>query len=533
MSLPEIFPKITLDKGDINPGIRLFGRRFVNQQTIPELASEFLAVAFSPKWLDKEKFDQALPSMQQLQSWTDETLRYKPEIRLNLKLFALLGNSRVDGRHEVHRIQYEKLTEEMKTRISVNNGNPDEVLECLEEFPSGFQGAGFNRVWCAQSFFPISPGLINQETIWRDSAGRRHPEITWDSSLEEFRVFYDRTKRDFMARGGELLYLQICNSLRQDISVIKSFANELVLKEDEKDTKILINSITSGLDKVKHNYTKSIESLINFIEGLDTRTKARTNLESFDIECEWCPVEAWPEGYLFAVELNRLLHARIDPTERIELMMTGCALQVLRSLCAQAVRYADLPVRDGWGGVLHYAWIFSTADSTGQQRKASHRSLQFIQSMIQKALRHKDLEENAWQSIKPTASALYKEADTKYGHKFFLSLGKKLEVIIPYRGPGARFIMTDRLLRYLVAVLLPPGERCTYEDFLHRLYQHYGIAVEGEYLNDAATWTGLPTNSSIQPENGSSLKGMLRAGSFLTDLSDAYSIVRNPFGDEE
>lgn len=210
-------------------------------------------------------------------------------------------------------------------------------------------------------------------------------------------------------------------------------------------------------------------------------------------------------------------------------MMTGCALQVLRSLCAQAVRYADLPVRDGCGGVLHYAWIFSTADSTGQQRKASHRSLQFIQSMIQKALRHKDLEENARQSNKD----LYKEADTKYGHKFFLSLGKKLEVIIPFRGPGARFIMTDRLMRYLVAVLLPPGERCTYEEFLHRLYQHYGIAVEGEYLTDAAIWTGLPANSSIQPENGSSLKEMLRAGGFLTDLSDAYSIVHNPFGDEE
>ena len=174
-------------------------------------------------------------------------------------------------------------------------------------------------------------------------------------------LYYHRTKRDFMARGGELLYLQICNSLRQDISIIKSFANELVLKEDERNTNTLLNSIISGLDKAKHNYTNSIELLINFIENLDTHTKVNTNLESFDIKCKWCPAESWPEGYLFAVELNRLLHARLDPTERIELMMTGCALQVLRSLCAQAVRYADLPVRDGCGGVLHYAWIFSTA----------------------------------------------------------------------------------------------------------------------------------------------------------------------------
>ena len=91
MSLPVPFPEITVVE-DYNPGIRLFGKRFISEQTILELVAEFLAVVFSPKWLGGEKLDQALPSMHQLQSWTDETLRYKPGIRLNLKLFALLGN---------------------------------------------------------------------------------------------------------------------------------------------------------------------------------------------------------------------------------------------------------------------------------------------------------------------------------------------------------------------------------------------------------------------------------------------------------
>jgi len=531
VSLPEPFPKLKLDKDDINPGIRLFGRRFVNQQTILELASEFLSVAFSPKWLDGEPIiDRALPTMEQLQAWGNEPLVYKPEIRLNLKLFALLGNSRVDGRHEIHQKQYRYLTDKMAARISVNNSSPKEVLEVLEEFLSGFQGAGFNRNWCAQTFFPISPGLITQETIWSDSAGRKYRnELTWDTSLEEFRMFYDRSKRDFMARGGELLYLQLCNALRQNSMVIKSFAGKLTLDDEELTPSTLLKSISNGFVIVKHNYTKGLELLIEFIENLDPRTKELTNLDSFDIKCQWCPAESWPEGYLFAVELNRLLHARLDPAERIELLMTACALQVMRSLCAQSVRYADLPVRDGTGGLLEYAWIFTAPDSSIQQRRASHRSLQFIQSMIQKALRHRELEENARQSNKD----LYKEADTKYGHKFFLSLGKKLEVIIPYKGPGARFIMTDRVLRYLVAVLLPPGERCSYEEFLRRLYLHYGIAMEGEYLNDVAVWAGIPANSSIQPENGSPLRDMLRAGGFLTDLSDAYSIVHNPFGDKE
>ena len=529
MSLPVPFPEITVVE-DYNPGIRLFGKRFISEQTILELVAEFLAVVFSPKWLGGEKLDQALPSMHQLQSWTNETLRYKPGIRLNLKLFALLGNSRVDGRHEVHRTQYRKLTEKMKTRINVSNGDPDEVLECLEEFLGGFQGAGFDRTWCAQSFFPISPGLINQETIWNETIAKRDQPHSWGESIERFHKYYSVSKHRFMARGGEVLYLQLCNALRQDQTLLDNhFHRANSITKNELNPYTLHSCLQDALYTIRGQYTHGLESLATYIESMDRQTQEKVNNESEVLDCQWCPAESWPEGYLFAVELNRLLHARLDPTERIELMMTGCALQVLRSLCAQAVRYADLPVRDGCGGVLHYAWIISTADSTGQQRKASHRSLQFIQSMIQKALRHKDLEENARQSNKD----LYKEADTKYGHKFFLSLGKKLEVIIPFRGPGARFIMTDRLMRYLVAVLLPPGERCTYEEFLHRLYQHYGIAVEGEYLTDAAIWTGLPANSSIQPENGSSLKEMLRAGGFLTDLSDAYSIVHNPFGDEE
>ena len=78
--------------------------------------------------------------------------------------------------------------------------------------------------------------------------------------------------------------------------------------------------------------------------------------------------------------------------------------------------------------------------------------------------------------------------------------------------------MTDSLLRYLVTVLLRPGERCTYDDFLGKLYLHYGIAVEGEALTDSLSWSDLP---AVQLEKDAWLTEMLRAGGFLTELSDA------------
>jgi hypothetical protein len=51
-------------------------------------------------------------------------------------------------------------------------------------------------------------------------------------------------------------------------------------------------------------------------------------------------VRAGQKGLLFAVELLRLSEAVIDPIERLEMLELACAMQVLRSLCAQGVRYS-------------------------------------------------------------------------------------------------------------------------------------------------------------------------------------------------
>ena len=89
--------------------------------------------------------------------------------------------------------------------------------------------------------------------------------------------------------------------------------------------------------------------------------------------------------------------------------------------------------------------------------------------------------------------------------------------------------MTDGLLRYFILTLLEPGHSCSYEDFLDRLYDNYGIAIEGEHLRDGMKWTNLPPNLSTEYDDSSWLREMLRAGGFLTELSDGYSIVTNTF----
>lgn len=535
-SLPAPFPVVGVED-DSNPAIRLFGKRFINEQGALELLAEFLAVAYYEKRIGNgASIPGSLPSLSALSGWSpNQHLQYRPPIKLNLKLFALLGASRLDSRHETHLKQHARLMERLKTIIDTGGADTQAAPDLIEELLRGFQGAGLNRTWCAQTFFPISPKLLTRETIWNISKVKGKSLADWSQVTGDIDTYFSTTRRNFLARGGELLYLQICNALASNREGIESFLRGPLepasIAPDEADPEKLHGALDRGLGLLASQVPASFDRLIDTIEGLDPETTNAANPQDNDdgwLECEWCPQESWQEGYLFAIELSRLLGAALDPIQRLELMTTGCALQVLRSLCAQSARYAGTTIEEG-DPPLGYTWLLVPPDgATRQLRLGSQRNLQTVQGLIQRALRTDELRQNA-EGRRITVDKLYREADTKYGHRLLLSLGKKLGIVVPQKGPGAHFVMTDNALRYLVLALLRPGERCTYEDFLERLYLHYSIAIEGEQLDKAAAWSGLPPNHSIQPEERGVLAGTLRAGGFLFELSDACSIVRNTY----
>ncbi len=540
MTLPMPFPAKEI-AGDYNPAIRLFGLRFVADQTIVEYLSEFLSIMFSNKAIWDDDITTPFPSFEDLQIWSETSeywpLRYAPPIRLNLKLLAFFGLTPLAKRHQVHGYGYERVATTLESQIKSRSVEPEEARRCIEDFFKGFQGAGDTRTWCARTFYPITESFLTQETIWEETKARRDDLGTWEDSIGNFNRYYSTTKHDFLARGGELLFLQLCNALSTDQRNINEFAGCVgpFFDEDEVRLETLHNSLQNGLKRLYGSYTAPLDGLADYVERLDKETCERIGSYSKTLTCEWCPRDSWPEGYLFAVELNRLMSTKLSLTDKLGLMMTGCALQVLRSLCAQSARYMSPSgkAKEGRGGALGYAWIFSApSSSTRQQRLVSQRNLQAIEGLIQGVLRIDALEtyvkERQQEDDKIRKS--YAEADNRYGYKLFRSLGKNLLIMIPRQGAGARFVMTEQVLRYMVMTLARPGERLTYDEFLERLYCFYGIAVEPPQLMDAMAWSGLPANQSVQSDRKSWLCQMLRAAGFLTELSDARAIVFNPFG---
>jgi len=539
---PEIvpnFPKIDKsEQSDANPAIQLYGRRFYKDQTEIEYLVEFLLVAGSEKKIGEElrlhgaenNSWQCFPDNQTLLNWPENTpLTYYPKMHLILKLFAFLGSSDLETRHKCHLKRFKELVSDLKPKIESSlSKNKDDIISVLEKVLAGFIGIGGNRTWCTHSFLPIATELLAGETIWQKSQGARDQTITWEQAVKQ--SMFKPNSHDFLARGGEVLYLQLCNIFRlADTPEVISFENKMGFNPGTAVS--LKSKLEKGLKHVLASSSgTSLNTLANWIEkSADTLTAQKT--EKRPAVCAWCPEESWPEAFLFAWEMTNICDALLDPIERIEMLKLSCIFQTLRSLSAQSTRYWYSLNKEtkALGGIGGYAWIVTQADTSDRALKESaKRNLIRIQEMMHGAIRTRAIQELG---KKGQGVFSYKEGD-KQAQELFVKLGKKIEFIAPYKGPGARFVMTDTLLRYFVLALIPPGKRMTLSSFRERLYQHYGIALNGKQLNLATRWTydGQEINRATYAKKW--LDEKLRALGFLVPLSDDVSIVENPFSEK-
>lgn len=522
------FPDLSHQRIDDNPAIQLYGRRFYKDQTEIEYLVEFLLVFLSPKYIiDKNnKIGPGFPEINDVLNWPTRTpLKYIPEERLSLKLFSFIGSSKLETRHNCHRDRFKHILATLKERIDTgDNTSKDQVLELLEQLLGGFVGVAANRTWCTQVFLPVSEGLIAGETIWKRVQGNNNPSISWEDALEN--NLFTFSNHDFMARGGEVLYLQLCNLMR--------FFDSMELNNLERRSGFEPGSGKEALFTIDRELnalfqkTSPITQLVKWIEDADPQTPLLIRNQRADAVCGWCPEESWQEAYLFAHECANICRATIDPLEKIEMLTFCCVFQVLRSICAQAVRY-NTAITDelrALGGSNGFTWLLTPACLTDESfKETAKHNLVRMREVIYGALKNSVI-------LPPQmagATNLEKDAD-KNSQELFLHLGKRIGLIAPRTGPGARFVLSEKVLRYLVLALIPPGEKMTLSSFTDRMFHHYGMAVSGTALKKAVQWSYPRQELHISELPKKWIEDSLLTTGFLIPLSDAVSQVQNPFG---
>ena len=508
-----------------NPAIRLFGNRFSTDQTSLELLGEFLLITTSVKEIEGKELRSALPPLDDIHSWSNSKLKYSPKIKLNLKLFAFLSSSRLDSRHLTHREHYTQLIQELKKRIKVDSNDKTQVVKTLENLLLGFQGAGTSRTWCAQSFIPISRGLVAGEAIWNETKAKSHYAESWSYVLDNAKLYFSLNKHRFLARGGELLYLQICNAMKQNTEAIQAWNLDAKLEfsSEELEPEKLLTSLERGLAKFFSACPKFIDDLAEFIDDkLDPKTAAKTDMQEQQprfVEAGWCNSATWQEGYLLAVEMNRILSSGLDVMDSVYYLETLFMLHTLRNLIMQSSRCLSNGEAK-WPG--YYMAINRSDEENGTLKRISHQSLKNIEKTIYMAIRSHMQGTDIVQDEK-----ILKEADTRSGHKFFLKMAKQAGLVIPKRGAWARFVLTPQILRVLVTTIVPQQGRITYETFKQLIRARWGMVFDEDGFGECCEWLGVE-KVYLSSDTDAWLLEMLAESGLLMHLSDSCALVLHP-----
>ena len=430
----EVYKEDEID--DANPSIRMFGRRFCDDQQVMDLLSEFLLVATSDKKVF-DRFSGFLPKNEELLEWREQSraLQYYPKCRINLKLFSFLSSSPLATRHPIHRQHGDELLQLLGSKLDLDDENDKrDFLQTLSSLFLGFWGTGSKRTWCAQTFYPFCKTALCAEVIWKAIPAKREKLSSWQDMLDKFPNCFGLDQHVVLCRGGEALYLQICNALTQTQDEVAQWLREreergvpIGLREDEKNPQRLRDEIEALLGEY-FSHTGSLEKVMQFVDtGVDAATSDVSDSsggEDRSIKCGWIPRESWREGYLFAVEIKRILAAKIGVMETADMLMIACAMQVMRTLATQSYRHSQVPCEEDDG----FDYRILLCDSMSRKRKLkkfSTESLSEVVKVIQQAIRTDETRQRvqAIAAKEPTpekrekkVASIYKDADS-YGFK--------------------------------------------------------------------------------------------------------------------
>lgn len=482
----------------------IYGNRFHADQTLVEYLIEFLLIFCA------EKDSEGNGKLAFHDPYSHEELTYTVEPRMGLKRFIFFDKSKRNDSATVDKKAHQELLTALSNKIDdADPAEKTEFLEALQDLFHGYAVVLRKRSWCAQAMLPVCPEVIFCEAMPKK---KERAVLNWDEicnhpqQKHKIDTEFDFDKRNFLARGGELYYLHILLGLQG---------------QEEKQAKLewLLNYLLTKQGKKMSNIASFIQKTWEETMGYDESPKQRLRLA-------YIPEQAYRGIALDSVdELISFLSCNMHPIKKLELLAKGIMLQVMRMLTVATTTYIDAP-RECW--IIDMKGL--TEDIIKKIAATGFRNVEntFVAALGQQSIQMEsdDIERRMQEVRKARKDSL----------EIFRSKGKELQCIIPTTGPYERFSLPEDSIRFLVLAIIRPGNKMTIDMFLSKLYDKYRIVIgPAEYKQLVARCDDSLANSFI--ENKCAFQDFLKATGFLHELSDATSVVINPYdeieGDEE
>ncbi|MDZ5042697.1 hypothetical protein GNF45_07200 [Clostridium perfringens] len=492
----------------------IFGHRFKSDQNVDEYLLEFLQVVISEKKLyvegEGEKITKAFFPLVDKEKL--EKIEFFPKSKIDLKRFVFYMNSKDESRSKIDDDAYYEMINFIKDKIDIScDYSKKDVVKFIEKLLLGFSGVTKNRSWYAQSFLPICNSMILPETM----IGKKERRDL-DKAFEIGRIDFEYGKVDtecqtnrynFMARGGEVYYLHVLRGLIKNPKYREELTN---LLEKQLNEYKQIETLSDTIHKIW------VEGIKEKYEGIILEKKITKKLG-------FIPIEFGKREDYTVAEITNFLKSDMHPFEKIEILSKGIVFQLINLMHSEARYYIGKKTRQAW--VVDMTYNFS---KNKELKKIASNSYDTLEDDMTNAISNRIYETEKYDIDDKDSKFKYAIDDS---YKLCRKLAKDIGVLVPLKGSGMRFTLQENILKFLVVSIIKPGGKLTLTTFIEKLYEHFGIIIgRNEYKKAMEDLIVEPISDfSCLDENEKALSEMLKRCNFLRDLSDATSIVENPY----
>ena len=508
--LYDLFPQGALipDANDCSIQSLLFGHRIKPQQTRYEYLAEFLQIAMSKKRLVDNDSQTTNDMFIISDKVNDHMIEYMPVSNMGLKRFIFFDNSRLDTKSPIDDEAYKKCVKIMTDNIEQESNQIEdkEAIFVLQNILYGFSIENAGRSWFNKNLLPVC-----QEVLFPESLARKGHRERADIDNISTDTSFDFNSYTYMARGGEIYYLHLLHALNNT----ESDKKELL----EKQIKRMLSGIPQ-LSKISEYIQKKWEDEMAFENDEPDKPAVKKTMKAIPLDYQY------RDKYTIS-ELSTFLDNRIQPMEKLDLLSYGIVIQIFRMMITIAAKGSETS-----GSI----WLIDTCEPDKKEhaevKKLAHHCLSLNEESftkyIDKGIAYFYPHDDEEKINKRRKSA---SDDTI---KVIRKLGKNMGMIIPMTGADMRFTLPEEILKFLVMSLIPVGKKVTFDSFLDMLYEHFEIVISPEHYAKAVSENKAPYQSNVTflQMNKSDFAQKLKNCGFLRDLSDATSIVENPYESE-